>query len=62
MDRVLGAQFSGAELGGCLMILAKDEAVNGVVAKLEEEYYGKRGLEKGITISVPVKGFGLIRI
>ncbi len=44
------------------MILAKDEAVEDVVAKLMEQYYEKNDLETGITVSVPVKGSGLIGV
>ncbi|NLY18963.1 MAG: NTP transferase domain-containing protein [Clostridiaceae bacterium] len=62
IDGVLGAQLSGAGLGGCVMILAKDEAVEKIVSTLKKCYYEPGDFDDGITISIPVKGSGLIGI
>jgi N-acetylgalactosamine kinase len=61
IDGVLGSQLSGAGLGGCVMILAKDEAVDEVVSTLMESYYIPGNLGDGITICISVKGSGLIK-
>jgi N-acetylgalactosamine kinase len=61
IDGVLGSQLSGAGLGGCVMILAKDEAVDEVVSTLMDSYYKPGNLGDGITICIPVKGSGLIK-
>ncbi|NSW90273.1 MAG: NTP transferase domain-containing protein [Firmicutes bacterium] len=57
---VMGAQISGAGLGGCVMILVEEGAVDALVAKLEREYYAPRDLDPGITVCAPVKGSGLV--
>ncbi len=62
IDGVLGAQLSGAGLGGCVMILAQDEAVPRVINELKTKYYDPRGFENGITVSIPVKGSRLVRV
>ncbi|MDD4296930.1 MAG: hypothetical protein PHC69_08225, partial [Ruminiclostridium sp.] len=62
IDGVLGSQLSGAGLGGCVMILAKDEAVEKVVSILRKNYYEPGNLDDGITICIPVKGSGLINV
>jgi len=53
---VIGAQLSGAGLGGCIMILVKDDEVDELISVLENEYYKPRGLKSGILIVRPVKG------
>lgn len=62
MPGVVGAQLSGAGLGGCVMILVRDEAVQDVIKHLMDTYYGPRNLENGITVCIPVKGSGIISI
>ncbi|NSW92089.1 MAG: hypothetical protein HPY74_15705 [Firmicutes bacterium] len=57
---VMGAQISGAGLGGCVMILVEEGAVDALVAKLEQEYYAPRNLEPAVTVCAPVKGSGLV--
>ena len=59
---VIGAQLSGAGLGGCVMILVEDVAVNALMSKLEDAYYTPRGLEPGMTVCVPVKGSGVLTL
>jgi N-acetylgalactosamine kinase len=59
---VIGAQLSGAGLGGCVMILVKDEAVKDLIETLNQRYYQPRELADGITVCFPVKGSGLIEV
>ena len=59
---VVGAQISGAGLGGCIMVLVKDEAVEDLVTRLEKVYYVLRGLKSDITPCVPVKGSGVLEV
>ncbi|MDD4891424.1 MAG: NTP transferase domain-containing protein [Phycisphaerae bacterium] len=57
---VVGAQLSGAGLGGCVMVLAADAAVRAVQKTLTEGYYGPSGLEPAIEVCIPVQGSGLL--
>ena len=59
---VLGAQISGAGLGGCVMVLVEDQAAAELVKKLENAYYKPRGLESGLTVCVPVEGSGVLKL
>lgn len=60
VEGVLGAQISGAGLGGCMMALARNDAVSTLKSFLEKEYYAPRGLEPQIFICSPVKGSGCL--
>ncbi|MCS6861869.1 MAG: hypothetical protein NZT92_16305 [Abditibacteriales bacterium] len=60
VDGVLGAQLSGAGLGGCIMILARCEAVEAVRTALEENYYRPLQREPGVYVCVPVEGSGVL--
>ena len=53
---VLGAQLSGAGLGGCMMVLAKADAGDEVIARLNQQYYEPGGLEPGASAFVPIAG------
>jgi len=44
-EGVLGAQLSGAGLGGGIMVLARGDAVEGVRGALETGYYAPEGIE-----------------
>ena len=59
VEGVLGAQIS-AGLGGCMMALARNDAVSTLKSFLEKEYYAPRGLEPQIFICSPVKGSGCL--
>ena len=53
---VIGAQLSGAGLGGCIMILVNDEAVDSVREALTRQYYEPRELEPRISVCRPSPG------
>lgn len=53
---VLGAQLAGAGLGGCMMVLARKNAAEAVVGRMNELYYAPRGLEPGAAAFVPIAG------
>ena len=57
---VVGAQIAGAGLGGCIMILAKKEAVKAVQKALTEKYYKPNKLKPAIIPCITVEGAGLI--
>ncbi len=57
---VAGAQLAGAGLGGCLMVLAKKEAVSSLrenLKKLEEEI---EGIAPAVLVCRPIAGAGLL--
>jgi N-acetylgalactosamine kinase len=57
---VVGAQLSGAGLGGCAMILVRTEAVERILAHLTRTFYAAQGLEVEAYVCRPVAGSGLI--
>jgi N-acetylgalactosamine kinase len=59
---VYGAQLSGAGLGGCVMVLVREEAEAELLGVLRIGYYEKRGLEPSLTVCSPVKGSMILRI
>lgn len=59
---VVGAQLSGAGLGGCIMVLVHQDSVDSLHRVLTERFYEPKGLEPALTVSAPVKGSGLIAI
>jgi len=58
VEGVAGAGLTGAGLGGCVLVLVKDENVQDVVQAVREEYYDPRGLPLGTEVCVSVKGAG----
>ena len=59
-EGVLGAQLAGAGLGGCMMILAKNEAVERLRKNLIEKYYEPAGIPPVILVSAPIAGAGVV--
>ena len=59
---VLGAQIAGAGLGGCAMILARNESVGPLLAALRKGYYNPRKLPMDAHVCVPVAGSGLLKV
>jgi N-acetylgalactosamine kinase len=57
---VLGAQLSGAGLGGCMMVLVHEAAIDAVTRALEREYYAPRGRAAAVHVCRPVAGSGTI--
>ncbi len=57
---VVGAQLSGAGLGGSMMALMRREATDAARSVLEREYYGPRGLEPRVIVCRPVAGCGVL--
>ena len=53
---VVGAQLSGAGLGGCMMVLARREATDEVISRMNELYYEPNGFAPGASTFVPVAG------
>jgi N-acetylgalactosamine kinase len=57
---VAGAQLAGAGLGGCMMALVHDDAVDPLCRKLTEQYYRPAGRLPRISICRPVAGAGIL--
>ena len=53
---VIGAQLSGAGLGGCIMVLLRDEAVDAARDALTQRYYEPRDLVPRISVCRPSSG------
>ncbi len=53
---VLGAQLAGAGLGGCMMVLARKDAAEIVVQRMQENYYTPNELEPAAAAFVPIAG------
>ena len=56
---VVGAQIAGAGLGGCVMILARKEAVEEVRKTLLQHYYRPDGLKPAMLSCIATDGAGL---
>jgi N-acetylgalactosamine kinase len=59
---VIGSQLSGAGLGGCLMILVREHAVDELIDRLNQCYYLPNGLPPGTAICNPVGGCNVFAI
>lgn len=59
---VAGAQIAGAGLGGCIMILARKDAVATLRRALASQYYRPNDLTPDIINCVPVEGAGLVKV
>lgn len=62
VDGVLGAQISGAGLGGCMMVLAHREACAALERAMTEQYYVPAGREPDVLFCTPVSGSGVLAI
>ena len=60
-DGVLGAEISGAGLGGCVIILARKENVESLIDLLNEKYYKPRNLECGVQVCKPSAGSRVVK-
>jgi N-acetylgalactosamine kinase len=57
---VAGAQIAGAGLGGCIMVLARKDAVSAVRKALARHYYRPRSLQPAAMPCITVEGAGLV--
>ena len=62
VDGVAGASLTGAGLGGCILVLARDDAVDRLYETLLNEYYNPLGREPFMEVCVPVAGAGIIEV
>lgn len=53
---VMGAELSGAGLGGCVIILVKKDKTEHLLSSLKEYYYDKNNLPMGAQVFIPVAG------
>jgi len=53
---VIGAQLSGDGLGGCIMVLAKEDATDAVRETLSQRYYEPRKIEPRMFVCRPARG------
>jgi len=59
---VVGAGLTGGGLGGCVLILVKEDKVEEVIKQITRRYYCPRNLESAIDICIPIKGAGIISV
>ncbi len=59
-EGVAGAQLAGAGLGGCLMVLARREAVPALRANLEKAAGATPGPAPAVLVCLPIAGAGLL--
>jgi len=57
---VIGAQLSGAGLGGCIMVLVKEDAADDVLGTLRGKYYEPRNVEPRMFVCRPSRGSHVI--
>ena len=55
-DGVIGAELSGAGLGGCIIILVKKDCSEKLLRELKSFYYDKNSLPMGAQVFIPVSG------
>ncbi len=60
-EGVAGAQLAGAGLGGCMMVLARREAIPALRRALVSRYYEPEGKPPSILVCRPIAGSGLLR-
>jgi N-acetylgalactosamine kinase len=62
VEGVMGAQLAGAGLGGCIMVLCRDEAVEPLREAMVRGYYQPTGRPPQVEPCVPVEGSGIFEI
>ena len=62
INGVAGAQLAGAGLGGCIMVLARQDAVDELEKAMVERYYEPAHREPQVEVCVPVEGSGIFDI
>lgn len=56
----VGAQISGAGLGGSMMVLVGSDRVQDIIDAMRARYYQPRGIEERLTVASPVQGAGVL--
>ncbi|MFL7811633.1 MAG: galactokinase, partial [Anaerolineae bacterium] len=59
-EGVVGAQLAGAGLGGCMMVLAREDAIPRLRADLLAHYYGPYDQPPAILLCEPIAGSGVL--
>ncbi len=62
VEGVLGAQISGAGLGGCIMAIARRESCASLQKALVDAYYEPAGIEPEVLVCTPVGGSGVLQV
>jgi len=62
VEGVVGAQLAGAGLGGCIMVLCRNEAVEPLREAMVRGYYEPAGRRPQVEPCVPVEGSGVFEI
>lgn len=57
---VAGAQLAGAGLGGCMMVLARRDAIKQLITNLTEQYYEPAAKPASVLICKPIAGSGVL--
>ena len=58
VDGVVGAGLSGGGLGGCVLVVVKEEAVTDLIDTVQQGYYQPKGLPLGTVVCSSVEGAG----
>lgn len=61
-DGVVGSQLAGAGLGGCMMVLVRAGALDGLLKRFRREFYEPRKLPFDVHVCTPVAGAGLLGV
>ncbi len=56
VEGIVGAQLSGAGIGGCMMVLVREDAADRVREELTRRYYEPRELEPEVEVCQPIAG------
>jgi len=57
---VMGAGLTGAGLGGSILVLVREDAVDRLVETVKAQYYDPKGLPSATEVCSPVAGAGLL--
>ena len=60
VDGVAGAGLTGAGLGGCVLVLVREECVQDLIDAMNRQYYIPRGFPSGAEVCTSVEGAGVV--